>query len=200
MTRSALLARLVVVLGVVGFWTFASIGAAREPGYDPSVDYLSALAAVGATEPSWGFAMFASATLAVLATAWRVGSPLLAQAAASLAIGGAFRVSCPDGAAGCNAGALVVAPTLPGQVHSAGVLGYQLLLSAAMAHLAWRCRAAGRRRAAVAALAGSLVPLLLATNPLPLDAGVSQRLWVVSGQFVLLMAVFWPARRTTVHP
>jgi hypothetical protein len=42
------------------------------------------------------------------------------------------------------------------------------------------------------------VPLLLALHPLPIEPGLSQRLWVVSGQAVLLMLAFWPTGRATV--
>jgi len=191
-------AQLGVVLGVVGFWAFAGVGADRQPGYDPATDYLSSLAGRGAVEPGWGLAMLASAIVAVLAAALRVRSPLLVVAAVSLTVAGVFRVDCPAGAAGCNAGPLVVEPGVTGQVHSAAVVGYQVFFSAAMLHLAWRCRQVGRCRAAVAALAGALVPLVLAGDPLPLDPGVSQRLWVASGQAVLLMLAFWPAGRATV--
>jgi hypothetical protein len=52
----------------------------------------------------------------------------------------------------------------------------------------------------VAALVAAVVPLLLALNPLPLDAGVSQRLWVVAGQAALLMLAARPGARVTVRP
>ncbi|MGA7689386.1 MAG: DUF998 domain-containing protein [Jiangellales bacterium] len=200
MTRQTLLARLLVVLGVVGFWVFASVGAAQQPGYDAAADYLSSLAATGAVEPVWGLLMFASATMAVLAAAWHVRSPLLAAAAVSLAAAGVFRVDCPTGAAGCNAGPLVVEPSLAGQVHAGAVVGYQLLLTAALLVIAVSDRRAGRRGYAVAALVAALVPLLLALNPLPLDPGVSQRLWVMAGQAALLMLAARPGARATVRP
>ena len=177
---------------------FANVGASREPSYDPAQDYLSALAATGAAEPVWGLLMFASATVAVLAAAWHVRSALLLAAAAALAASGVFRVDCPSGAAGCNAGPLVVDPSVTGHVHAAAVVGYQLLLSAALLAVALVDHRAGRRGWAVAALAGALVPLLLALDPLPLEPGLSQRLWVVSGQAVLLMLAFWPTGRATV--
>lgn len=198
MRRQTLLARLGVVVGVVGFWAFATIGAAAQPGYDPSQDYLSSLAANGATEPVWGLLMFASATAAVLAAAWHVRSALLVAAAVALAVGGVFRVDCPTGAAGCNAGPLVVEASMLGQAHAGAVAGYQLLLSAALLALALADRRDGRPGYAAVALAGAVVPLLLAFNPLPIEPGLSQRLWVVSGQAVLLMLAFWPARRATV--
>ncbi len=200
MTRQTLLARLLVVLGVVGFWVFAYVGAAQQPGYDPAQDYLSSLAATGSVDPGWGLLMFASATMAVLAAAWHVRSPLLAAAAVALAAGGVFRVDCPAGAAGCNAGPLVLEPSLTGQVHAGAVAGYQLLLSVGLLVLASGDRRAGRRGPAVAALLAAVVPLLLAFNPLPLDPGVSQRLWVVAGQAALLMIAARPAARATVRP
>lgn len=199
MTSATRLARVVVVVGIGGFWTFASVGAAAEPGYDPTQDYLSSLAAIGAAEPAWGLAMFASSTLAVLGAAWCVRSPLLLAAGFSLALGGVFRVDCPSGAAGCNAGPLVVEPALSGQVHSAAVIGYQVLLSAALVVLALTERRAGRGLHAYAALAGALVPLVLALDPLPLEPGLSQRVWVVAGQLGLLMLAFWPRRPATVE-
>ncbi len=198
MTHQTLLARLAVVLGVVGFWVFAGIGASREPGYDPTHDYLSALAATGAAEPLWGLLMFGSATVAVLAAAWHVRSVLLLAATVALAAGAVFRVDCPTGAAGCNAGPLVVEPSVAGQLHAAAVVGYQLLLSAALLALALVDRRAGRRGWAAAALAGALLPLLLALDPLPLEPGLSQRLWVVCGQVVLLMLALRPTGRATV--
>lgn len=192
-------ARVAVVAGIVGFWLLASVGAAAEPGYDPSQDYLSALAAFGATEPAWGLAMFASSTVAVLAVAWLARSWLLAAAAVSLALGGVLRVDCPAGAAGCNAGPLVVEPSLVGQAHAVAVAGYQVLLSAALLALAWRARQVGRPVAVLAALAAALVPLALAFDPLPLEPGVSQRLWVAAGQLALLLVAFWPQPPDSVH-
>jgi hypothetical protein len=198
-TSATHVARVAVVVGIGGFWTFASIGAAAEPGYDPPREYLSSLAATGAAEPVWGLAMFASATLAVLGAAWCVRSLLLLASGFFLAMGGVFRVDCPSGAAGCNAGPLVVEPALCGQVHSAAVIGYQVLLSAALVALAGTERRAGRRVHASAALAGALVPLVLALDPLPLQPGVSQRVWVAAGQLVLVMLAFWPTRPATVE-
>lgn len=192
MTDTTRAARVAVVAGVVGFWTFASVGAAVEPGYDPAQDYLSALAATGAAEPLWGLAMFASSTVAVLAVAWHARSLLLAGAGVLLALGGVLRVDCPAGAAGCNAGPLVVEPTLVGQAHSVAVAGYQVLLSAALVVLAASERRAGRGSDAIAWLAAALLPLVLAFDPLPLEPGISQRLWVASGQVALLMLVFVP--------
>lgn len=197
--RGAVAARVTVVLGIVGFWTFAALGAATEPGYDPSQDYLSALAAFGAADPAWGLAMFASSTAAVLAAAWLARSRLLAAAGVSLALGGMLRVDCPAGAAGCNAGPLVVEPSLAGQAHAVAVAGYQVLLSAALLALAWRARQVGRPVAVLAALAGALVPLALALDPLPLEPGTSQRLWVVAGQLALLLVAFWPQPPDSVH-
>lgn len=197
MTEAAL-TRAVVVLGIVGFWAFASLGAAAEPGYDPTQDYLSALAAAGAAEPAWGLAMFGASAVAVLAVAYSARSRLMAAAAVSLAMGGVLRVDCPTGAAGCNAGPRVVEPSLTGQAHAAAVGGYQVLLSAALLALAWRARRQRRPGTAAAAVAGAVVPLALAFDPLPLEPGVSQRLWVAAGQVILLLVAFWPRPPATV--
>lgn len=200
MTPSTLGPRVAVVTGVVGFWTCASRGAAQQPGYDIRDDYLSSLAAVGADDPGWGLLMFAFGVLAVAAGAWRARSGTLLASAAALVVAGAARVECADGAAGCNAGALVGEPSVVGRVHSVSVLAYQVLLTVALLRLAWAARRSGQLLAAAGASLGALVPLVLALDPLPLAPGLSQRLWVVAGQLVLVTLVFWPRRPASVLP
>ena len=200
MTRTIRGPRLAAVVGVVGFWTCASLGAAQQPGYDRAQDYLSSLAAVGADQPGWGLLMFAFAVLVVVAGAWRVRSGTLLASAAALAVAAVARVDCPAGAAQCSAGALVVEPDALGRVHAASVVAYQVLFTAALLHLAWVARRCGQSHAAAAALLGAVVPFALAFDPLPLAPGLSQRLWVVAGQVVLVAVAFWPPRPDSVAP
>lgn len=199
-----------VCLGVGGFWLAAALGARLEPGYQAGQDYLSALASVGASGPAAGLLMFACGAGALVAAAAVVrevepaavlGRRLLLAAAAFVAVGGLARVRCLDGAAGCNAGPLVVEQvTVSSQVHTVAILGYQVAFSAAMVGLA--VVAGRRRRRSLAALgwaAAALTPVL-ALDPLPLTPGWSQRLWVAAGHAALLGLAAWPASSRQAVP
>lgn len=181
-----------VAAGVVGFWACAAIGGSRQPGYDPSIDYLSALAAFGAVDPGWGVAMFGCGAVAIAAAAVLLrrvqlvlACVLLAGSACAVVVAGLARVDCPEGAAGCNAGPAVLEPTTTGAVHAGAVGAYQVLFSLALLAAAVGCR--GRRRSLmVLGVVGALLTVLLAFDPLPLSAGWSQRLWVAVGHAALL--------------
>ena len=181
-----------VLAGVAGFWLLASVGAVRAPSYRLGADYLSALAASGAAEAAWGLAMFASGALAlaggavVLRGSGPIAAGLLAAAAAAVALAGVARVACPSGAAGCNAGPSVLEPTTSGQVHALAVVAYQVFFSAALLALAWAGRQEGRPLPVVVGVGGAVVTAVLALDPLPLDPGWSQRLWVAVGHAVLV--------------
>lgn len=211
MSTAARAARLVFVVGVAGFWVCAHIGAQRAPGYEPTTDYLSALAAVGAAEPGWGLVMFGFGSLALLGTSlaagewvrggprwWHVAPASLLLASVATAVAGVARVRCPSGAAGCSAGPTVVEPSLVGQVHAAAVVSYQVLLTVALlvcARIAWHAR---RRWLAGALAGGAVVTPLLAVDVVLVDPGWSQRLWVATGHGLLALVVFGPASRATV--
>jgi len=190
--RTVRLGQGLVLAGVSGFWLLASVGAARAPSYRLGADYLSALAAIGAGEPGWGLAMFVCGALAlaggavVLRGSVPVAAALLAAAAGSVALAGAVRVACPLGAAGCNAGPSVLEPTTSGQVHALSVVAYQVFFSAALLTLAWAGRREGRVLPVVVGVGGAVVTAFLALDPLPLDPGWSQRLWVAVGHGVLV--------------
>lgn len=193
-------AGVVLVAGVAGFWGCAFVAASLQPGYDPAVDYLSALAAVGARQPVWGLAMLACGAVALggaaamlAARGFRTAAVPLGMAAVAVAVAGAARVDCPEGAAGCAAGPSTFAGGLASQVHSVAVLASQVLLSAALLALAWTSRRTCRRTCVVAAGVGAVLTAALSLDPLPIDPGWSQRLWVVSGHVVLL-AVWWVCR------
>jgi hypothetical protein len=192
-----------LVAGVAGFWGCAVVAASLQPGYDAGVDYLSALAAVGARQPAWGLAMFACGAVALGAAAamllsrgFRTAPALLGIAAVAVVLAGAARVDCPDGAAGCAAGPASLSGGLASQVHSAAVLTSQLLLSAALLALAWQGRQTCSRTCVGLAGAGAVLTAVLSVNPLPLEPGWSQRLWVASGHAVLLAV--WGACRPTL--
>lgn len=181
-----------VLAGVTGFWLLATVGGTRAPGYRPADDYLSALASIGAQEPVWGRAMFACGALAlaggavVLGNCVRSAAALLAAAAVSVAVAGIARVDCPSGAAGCNAGPAVLEPTASGQAHTLAVVAYQVFFSAALLALAWARRQQGRVVPVALWVGGAAVTALLALDPLPLDPGWSQRLWVATGHLLLV--------------
>jgi hypothetical protein len=194
-------ARLAVAASVLGFWTLATLGAGRQPGYDAAQDYLSALAALGAAQPGWGLGMFACGSLALAATAVvvralvpaRAPARLMLLAAAAVAVAGLARVTCGAGAAGCNAGPLVVEQTtLLSRTHSGAVAVYQVLFSAALLALAHSAWGVHRRALATLALAGAVLTPLLAVAPLPWGAGTDQRVWVAVGHLVLLALAAWP--------
>jgi hypothetical protein len=192
-----------VGLGVGGFWLAAALGGRLEPGYQASEDYLSALASVGASGPVAGLLMFAcgagalaaaSAVVREVEPAAVLGGRLLLAAAAFVAVGGLARVRCLDGAAGCNAGPLVVEQvTVSSEVHAVAIFGYQVAFSAAMVGLAVVARSRGRPGLAALGWVGAVVTPVLALDPLPLTPGWSQRLWVVAGHAVLLGLAAWPA-------
>jgi hypothetical protein len=194
-------ARLGVLASVLGFWVLASVGAARQPGYDAARDYLSALAALGASQAGWGLAMFACGALALACTAvvvrglvpGRAAARLMLLAAAAVAVGGLARVTCLAGAAGCNAGPLVVEQTtLLSRTHSVAVATYQVLLSAALLALAWGAWQVHRRALAALSLGAATLTPLLAVTPLPWEPGTDQRVWVAVGHAVLLALAAWP--------
>ena len=195
--------RLGVGAGVAGFWVAAALGGRVEPGYDAGQDYLSALASVGAAGPQVGLAMFACGAGALAAASAVVrrleptavlGRRMLIAAAGFVAVGGLARVRCVDGAAGCNAGPLVVEQvTLASQVHAAAILGYQVAFSAAMVAVAVSARRGRRRGLAVLGWTAALLTPVLALDPLPLSPGWSQRLWVAAGHAALLALAAWPA-------
>lgn len=207
----ALLPHLGVVTGLAGFWTTAVVASSRQPAYDPRTDYLSALASSGAVQPGWGIAMFAFGGLALLAAAVCVARaegahPRLRRAAASALVAGSLavlvagvaRVVCPEGAAGCNAGPRVAEATASGVVHAWSVGIYQVCLTLAALVLARANHAHGRRGMAAVLAVGAVATTVLAFDPLPLQPGVSQRLWVAAGHLLLLGLVVTGARGVTV--
>jgi hypothetical protein len=204
------MARLGVGVGILGFWTCATVGAAAQPGYDPTQDYLSSLAASGAAQPGWGLAMFAFGALALgsaavvvrdlvptVSTRARTAAMLLAVSAGFVLLGGLARVECIAGAAGCNAGPLVVEQiTLASRVHAGAVAAYQLAFSAGLLSLAWAARRAGvPMLAALSALGALLTPLLGVVPTGSLDPGTVQRVWVATGHAVVVALAAWPRPR-----
>lgn len=204
------MARLGVGLGIVGFWTCAAIGAQAQPGYDPTQDYLSSLAASGAAQPGWGVAMFGFGALALGSAAVavrdlvptgssraRTAATLLAVSAGFVLLGGVARVECVMGAAGCNAGPLVVEQiTLASRVHAGAVAAYQLAFSAGLLSLAWAARRAGGLALALVSAAGAVLTPLLAVVPTQVDPGTVQRVWVATGHAVLVTLAAWPRARS----
>lgn len=184
-----------VLGGVTGFWLLAVAGAARAPGYSPGADYLSALAAIGAQEPWWGLAMFACGAVAlvggaaVLRGSVPVAATLMTASAISVAVAAIARVECPLGAAGCNAGPTVLEPTTSGQVHALAVAAYQVFFSAALLAVAWAGWRQRRLLPVVVGVSAAVLTAVLALDPLPVDPGWSQRLWVATGHVVLVAVV-----------
>jgi hypothetical protein len=198
-----LIARAGIVAGVAGFWAAAAVAARSEPGYDGRTDYLSALASIGAAEPAPGVVMFAcgAGVLVAAAAVVRRVQPdavpvpgLLLVAAVCVTVAGVARVTCLEGAAGCNAGPLVVEQTTPAsRFHATAVGGYQLAFSLAMAVLGETARRRGRRALAVLGWGAAVLTPVLAFNPLGLDAGTAQRVWVAAGHLPLLAVAGWRA-------
>lgn len=202
MSGTGRLARLGVLVGVAGFWTCAAAAATGEPGYDPSEDYLSALASVGADRPVLGLGMFACGAGAVLAAAGVVRTlcpraalarRALLAASGFVALAGLARVTCLAGAAGCNAGPLVLEQvTVSSRVHAVSVAAYQVAFSVGLLALAAAARADRRSALAVVAMVGALLTPVLALDPLPLPGGTSQRVWVAVGHVALVLLAVWP--------
>ncbi len=189
--RTARALRLAVLVGIAGFWAAAVVAGLREPGYDPTTDLLSPLAARGATHPIAGLAVFASGATAVLATGllvWRRGQdPVLVPASLLLAAGavllaGVARLACPTGAAECTA----ADADLDASVHGSAVVAYQVLLVLALMVFGWARRDRSVGVAAIAMLL-ALGTLVLGTVSLGLPEGVVQRLWVGLGQAGLVL-------------
>jgi hypothetical protein len=197
--------------GLAGFWVTSWVASGRQPDYDPRIDYLSALASSGAVQPGWGIAMFVFGGLALLAASVSVARagvehPRMGRAASSALLAGSVavlvagmaRVGCPDGAAGCNAGPRVAEATSSGAVHAWSVGAYQVCLTVAALVLAWAVHAHGRRGAAVGLTVAAITVTVLALDPLPLQPGSSQRLWVAAGHALLVGLVVVGAGRATV--
>ena len=66
------------------------------------------------------------------------------------------------------------------------MVAYQVLFSAALLTLAWAGRREGHALPVVVGVGGAVVTAVLAVDPLPLDPGWSQRLWVAVGHGVLV--------------
>jgi hypothetical protein len=122
----------------------------------------------------------------LLSRRYRAGGVLMAAAGVAVVVAAGARVDCPFGAAGCAAGPGVVPADLTSQVHAAAVVASQVLLSGALVAVAWRARRQSATACALAAGAGAVLTAVLALDPLLLEPGWSQRLWVASGHLALL--------------
>lgn len=189
------------------FWAATLVGAALNPGYRPSRDYVSSLASYGARTPVVGVLAIAVLALAHAATAVAARRALgVTLMPALLMLGSlaglitsAFRIHCSRGVAGCST-TLGPDPArgLSDAVHGTSVAVYAVTTVVAMMALAWACRRRVRPLALasiVAAVASSLsVSRIGGAWP-----GGWQRLWL--GVNVLwLLAVVVAAVRSAPPP
>lgn len=193
------------VLGVTLFWTGVLVGGALAPGYRQSQDYISALASRGSVVAPIGMAAIASKGVAYLAGSWltqrvwgrrALALPML-LAGASLLVVAAFRIGCPDGAAGCGFGAAALVDDSGDLIHYYAVLSFEIWLLCAMVVLL------------LGALRGAPWPRWLGWVSLPLGIvsvtlltqtggefnGVWQRLWAGNNSLWLLLVVGLAAGR-----
>jgi len=180
-----------------------------KPGYQSSQDYLSALAASGASDRWLGVLMFLCGSLALGATSVvvrglvensRAPAVAMAVAAGCVLVAGALPVSCPEGSAGCDAApTLVEQAVVTGRLHSWAVVAYQVSFTVALLLLARAARTSGRRARVGLTVAGAVLTPLLAVVPVLPGPGDAQRLWVLSGHLVLLALAWWPPRYGPGH-
>lgn len=178
--------------GVVSFWLLTSGAGALAPGYSFRDDYTSSLAGRGSSVAALGIAALAVLGLAHLAAAASVrgvvAGPLALAGVAGLVVA-AFRVGCPDGAAGCSFGANDPPADLTDMVHGLAVGGYEIALVVAMVVVAVRGNrrwSSGFRVLTVVAAVASVL-LLLQTGGV--DNGLWQRGWLIVNTGWLVAAV-----------
>jgi hypothetical protein len=193
------------VAGVTLFWLGVLIGGSLAPGYRQSRDYISALASRGSAVAPIGIAAIASQGLGFLfgglfvLRRWRsraAGLPMV-LAGLSVVVVAAFRIGCPDGAAGCGFGAFELANDFGDVVHRDAVIAFELFLLLAMAALALgslRRPPWPRWLGWVSVPMGIASVLLLASTGGELN-GVIQKLWAGTNSAWLLLVV-WAAKRS----
>ena len=195
------------LLALAGFWVLVVVAGLLQPGYAPSRDYVSDLAAVGARDPAVGVVALLALGVAYLAAAvvldgWvgtRLGAVLLAVAALLTWVVAFARIDCPDGAAYCSVPrpgrgvALVHASgsRFGPHLHGWGVAASYAAVALAMLWLGvlWRRRRHPLRAlASVAALVTSLatVPFWVSDG----SPGLAQRVWLgILTAWVVLVCV-----------
>lgn len=172
----------------IGNWVVLRIAALDHPGYDLSRDTISSLAADGANDAWIGIAALGLAGIGMMLVSRMVarltppGALSLVAAGIALLVVAGSRITCPDGAAGCE----MVDATSPfiAQVHFTATVLYQvtfLVATACVAVAHWR---RGARAWPIITLLGMLlcVGLFAAT---PLGLGVGQRMWMLSQSALL---------------
>jgi hypothetical protein len=208
-------AAVVGAASVVAFWVLTVIAASRQPGYDPTRDYVSSLAATGAQQPWLGIAAIVLLGCSYLAAGhvllWHLSAALAAGlvAAAGLVtlLVAIARIDCPGGSANCglisDVGVYLerVDEASWGQVvHGPAVVVSSALLVAGMIAVVVRSDRwdATRIVSAAAAALSSLTPLLWVPSDQP---GLGQRVWLaaLSGWILWVsLTPLWPGRSRDV--
>ncbi len=180
-------ARGLCFLGILLFWAGVLAAGSLVSGYSARSDFISSLAGRGSPVAALAIAaLLASATAHVaaaraVATAWRsrlTAGCLVAAGVAVVAAAG-FRVSCPDGPAGC--GGSDSTSDWVDIVHAVSVAFYQLFLLAAMVSVASglvRARPAWPRWLAWVSVVAAVASLVLVDRVGGASAGLWQRLWL----------------------
>jgi hypothetical protein len=177
----------VCFLGVLLFWTGVFLAGALVSGYSARADFVSSLAGRGSPVAALAIAaLLASATAHVaaariVATARRsrLTAVCLVGAAGGVLAAAGFRLSCPNGAAGCG-GADSSGDWLD-VAHGTGVAAYQLFVLAAMLSVAAglvQARSRWPRWLAWLSTGAALGSVILLSRAEGDEAGLWQRLWL----------------------
>lgn len=179
-------------VSVAVVWILVSIGGAENPGFKQYEQYLSALAATGTHDPSWG-----RAALIVSGVAIWVLVPVMARwrpflGATSLLAGGAaiamalWPMHCPTGARFCTATTTGV-PSLD-MAHTAAVLVFATaVISTLIAGLRQITAGTGRTPALWPALPIAVATVALTAPSLLAVTGLLQRLLLLVAQVLLVL-------------
>jgi len=198
----------VAVAAAVCFWAATLVGAALNPGYRGTRDYVSSLASYGARAA--GVGIFAIAVLALAHAATAVAArqalgvslmpALLVLGAVAGLVTSAFRIHCSRGAAGCSTAASQdPARGLSDAVHGSSVAAYAVTTILAMLALTWwAVRARARRLAVVSAVAAAASALTVSRIGGAAPGGW-QRLWLAVN-VVWLLVVLVAALRSAQGP
>lgn len=180
--------RAAVVICLALFWAVLRMAALQQPGYDLNRDTISSLASNGANDAWIGIGALGLAGLGMMLLSRRTarvtppGALSLVAAGIALMVVAGSRITCPDGAAGCE----MIDATSPfvGQIHMTATVLYQvtfLVATACVAVATWR---RGARAWPIIALLGMMLSVGLFAAA-PLGVGVAQRMWMLSQSLLL---------------
>lgn len=152
-----------MLAGVAGFWTAIVVAAALEPGYTNRRDYVSTLAAHGASHAGLAILGVVAAAAAMVAASLlvrpisRAAALVVAAAGAGFVVVAFTRLDCPNGAAGCGLGGRFEVSGSTEIGHWTATTVSSILLIAGIALTGVALLRSGRRTAGFASLAAAAV-------------------------------------------